>query len=425
VQQIAVAKEIGVHTCPRSKQLGTWTAWAVVVMAIGAPTTSRSYEQHANVVRAPNRSDNPQMFLDLFRQNKQARVLTTEVRFESAIGSVHGYLARPDVPEPLPAVLLISGEETLNEWMKENSRDLSGIGYVVLAVATNGRPAASRAEARNDAAELERPLTILSATIRWLRHRSDVLPGQVGVLGWSKAAEVALELSASCRLQACVICDGSLKVDRASLGGLRGTPVLIITAARNESARKALLRFEDGLRATHIVHRVRVFDGVGPGFMAAASDTPARKVADKAYFEIYEFLGKYVEDAPQTAVSAAPSNLAPSDEPVATIADIMRAVNDMRGVRGDLIKALEREPSNVQQWRRLRADAAVLAEAGKLLEKRTPPRGLLQHWREQSHSFAATATAAVTAADRRDYAGALRSVQTLNTHCATCHEQHR
>jgi dienelactone hydrolase len=375
---------------------------------------SHGYEQKVDGFQSPKDSEPPPLFLDVFRQNNEPRLLATEVRFDTVLGTVSGYLVRPDVREPLPAVLLISGEEKLNDWMRENAHDLSGIGYVVLAVATNRATASG---------EFERSLAQFSAAVRWLRRRADVLPAQVGVVGWSRGADMALELSAAVPLQACVICDGSLHADRALLGGLRGTPVLVVAAAKDKGTPEVLPRFEEALVANHIVHRVRVLDGVGAGFMTAGRDTPARKAADQAYFEMYEFLGKYVETSP--SVLAAKFSPGFADEPVATIADIMRAVNDAHGVRGDLIKALEQEPNSAQQWRKIRADAAVLAEAGKLLEKRTPPKGLRQHWLEQSRSFASTAAAAVAAAERRDYAGTLRSLQSLKTQCASCHEQHR
>jgi hypothetical protein len=91
--------------------------------------------------------------------------------------------------------------------------------------------------------------------------------------------------------------------------------------------------------------------------------------------EVYEFLGKYVEDAPRGAAPQPAPGTQPPKAPVATIADLMLAVNQPRGVRGTLTRALEQEPATQQQWDRVRANAALMAEAVRLLETRTPRRG--------------------------------------------------
>jgi dienelactone hydrolase len=402
--------------------------WTACVLSICLVAMSFAREKSANVLRPSDDSRSPPLFLDLFQQHKEPRVLATDIRFSSAIGPVSGYLARPDTTERLPAILLISAEEGLNDWMKENARDLCGIGYVVLAVASKSDSTrdSNKSSGPVDDPGFERTLAKLSAAVRWLRRRPDALPGQVGVVGWSKGGDLALALSGAAPLQACVLCDASLTADRAVIGGLRGTPVLVISAGRNAIARKVLPHLQRALDDAQIFHRVRIFEGVSPGFMNSGREGLALDAANKAYVEIYEFLGKYVEDSLQNSVFSVPhAHSGPSDEPVATIADIMRAVNDGGGVRGDLMKALEREPSNAQQWRRVRADAAILAEAGKLLEKLTPPRGPGRRWLEQCRSYAAVGAATVVAADRRDYSGAIRSMQTLKAQCTSCHEQHR
>jgi hypothetical protein len=151
---------------------------------------------------------------------------------------------------------------------------------------------------------------------------------------------------------------------------------------------------------------------------------PAAEAAGKAYFEIYEFFAKFVEDADIIADSRL-SRSDPAKEPVATIADIMRSVNQPMGVHGDLLKSLKAEPADRHQWQRVRADAALIAEAAQLLEKHDPPRGKHEPWLEQCRAFGLSAKAVVVAADRRDYPTALRSATALQTRCAACHAGHR
>jgi hypothetical protein len=148
----------------------------------------------------------------------------------------------------------------------------------------------------------------------------------------------------------------------------------------------------------------------------------SHEAAEQAWISIYEFLEKHVEDArpDHPAVDAATE-----PKPVATIADIMRGVNEPAGLRGTLSKALEQEPANPREWGRVRANAALIAEAGNWLERRTPPKGAPGHWKQQARAFTAAAQALVTAADRHDFPGARQGLQQLAAQCAVCHEQHR
>src|SRR5262249_25970535 len=145
-------------------------------------------------------------FLEVFQANQEPPVVTQEVSIQSAVGSVRGLLARPDTKERLPAVLVIPGKEGLTEWMKQNTRDLSGIGYVVLAV--DWRPDGPQQSPKSNREENlvnEHSLARLSAAVRWLRRRGDVFPDRIGVLGWTGGDE-ELALATSVPVQACVIC---------------------------------------------------------------------------------------------------------------------------------------------------------------------------------------------------------------------------
>jgi dienelactone hydrolase len=341
--------------------------------------------------------------------------VTRDIAFPTAVGRAAGYLARPDTAERLPAVLLIPGEGGLDDWMRENARDLSSIGYVVLAVERSRRGAVPA-----DLAD-EQTLAELSAAVRWLRRRPDVLPDRVGVVGWSRGGGEALAVAASMSLEACAVCDGPLAGEPALLNGLRRTPVLVLLGGEGRTAREALPAFRKALAGAVVPPRVRMYEGAGDGFMGPPGrEGYARHQADRAYVELYEFLGKYVEDAALAA--GVPS---PAEKEIASIADLMRAVNSPGGVRGVLIRDLEKEPATPAAWDRVRANAALVAEAGNLLGRRTPPKGSHSDWQEQARAFTAAAERLATAADRRDYAGARRGLADLAARCAVCHREHR
>jgi carboxymethylenebutenolidase len=348
-------------------------------------------------------------FLQLFNDHRQTPLAARDAAVASAAGRVSAYVVRPDTPERLPAVLIVPGDEGLNEWVKESAHELAEVGYVTLAV----DPPHDRAGAADEEAVLAR----LSAAVRWLRRRPDVLPERVGVVGWGSGAAKALSLAGSTSVQACVVCDGPVTAEPPVLAGLGRTPVLGLFAAGD-----AVPAFRKALDVVGVPHKVEGYDGARDGFLGPPGRPGyAHDVADRAWVEVYEFLGKYVEDAPLNHPAAAPGG----PNAIATIADLMRSVNQPTGVRGSLLRDLEQEPTTARQWERVRANAALVAEAGRLLQARTPPRGPPGHWSAEAAAYTAAAEQLVGAADRRDYTAARRSLDALGTCCASCHSRHR
>ena len=360
-------------------------------------------------------------FLEDFRARNAPAVVARAVTFASAVGQIRGYLARQDTREALPAVLVLHDAAGLGDWMKQSARELSSIGYVVLAVDLSKRvPPGGQSPGPAAALADEKTLADLSAAVRWLRRRPDVLPERVGVVGWGWGADQALALAATTPVQACVVCYGALADDAVLLAGLHTTPLLALVAGKD----RALPAFRKALDAARMRYRVRVFDGVAPGFMRGQPDAHAQ--AEEAWVEIYNFLGKYVEDAPANgATFAKAGSAAVTMQKVATIADLMRAVNEPTGVRGALVRALEKQPTERREWEAVRSHAALVAEAGELLQQRVPRKGAPAHWREQARAFSGAARAVVDAADRHDYAGARRALDALAERCAACHKEHR
>jgi carboxymethylenebutenolidase len=359
-------------------------------------------------------AQNPLMpFLEDFKAKNDPPILVKDVTIISAVEPVKAYLARPDSTEKLPAILLIHGEDGLTPWMKLNAREISSIGYVVLAVDLR-----HRLNAKSQTADEEKALAGLSAALRWLRRRPDVWPDRVGVVGWSWGGGMALALAATAPVPACVVCDGLLPDDPALIAGLERTAVLGIFSAQS----KADKMFGAALKGGRIAHAIHVYAGTKGGFMGPPEGKEyAGEAAEQAWFEIYEFLGKYVEDAGLPALPARPA----PEKPLAGIADIMRAVNQPEGVRGSLIQALKTEPADASQWKQVRAYAVILAEAGGWLENLKPPKGSQRHWREQTHDYRVRASRILAAADRHDYDAARQALEALGNQCAACHKQHR
>src|SRR5262249_56666065 len=95
-------------------------------------------------------------------------------------------------------------------------------------------------------------------------------------------------------LQACVFWDGPLADDAALFAGLRTTPLLVTVAGKERS----LPAFRKALEAAGIHHRIRLYEDVSPGFMTPQPGKQhAHTETEQAWVEVYNFLGKYVEDA--------------------------------------------------------------------------------------------------------------------------------
>ena len=73
-------------------------------------------------------------------------ILTEDVNYSD---DILGFLARPDIPDSYPGIVMIHEWWGLNENIKQMARDLASYGYIVLAVDLYGKePATTSDEAR-------------------------------------------------------------------------------------------------------------------------------------------------------------------------------------------------------------------------------------------------------------------------------------
>lgn len=329
-------------------------------------------------------------FLDEFKSVTDPEIVA---RVVPIAGAQRGYLARPDTKEKLPGVLLIGADDDRQEWYRLSAREISSIGYVVLAVEDRG-------------------LDKLRGAVRWLRKRDDVFPERIGVVGWGTGGEAALRLACDDKLQACITCDGVLAEDE--LARLR-TPTLGVFSRFDDAKAKRIDGFRAALKRAGVPGKVFSFAGVAEGFMGPpGSPKYSEREAEDAWLEIYEFLAKHVEDVGDNGTPASGG-----------IKEIMRSVNSPTGLRGLLIRSLEKEPNSDAAWKQTRALAAMVAQGASILERMTPRRGDQKQWREQASSFRAAAERVVSQTDRRNFQGARQAVDDLGNRCAACHKQHR
>src|SRR5262249_41488109 len=141
----------------------------------------------------------------------------------------------------------------------------------------------------------ERTTASVRSAAHRLKHRKDIFAEKIGVLGWGPMAACALKAASTESAQAVVLVDfdPSSANDKQLLADLRHTAVLIVHGRLENRDRLRRL-----LAGAQIEHRLFELEGAKAGFMDCRSgEAFDTKAADRAWFEIYEFVGKFVEDA--------------------------------------------------------------------------------------------------------------------------------
>lgn len=197
-------------------------------------------------------------------------VRTKTVSFPSGTEKVSGFLALPASRRPRWAIIAIHEWWGLNDWVKEQTRDLAAHGHIVLAVDLyRGEVAVKRAQARELKRSLPKRRAIgdLKSAFQYLTARADVDPQCMGSIGWSMGGSLAVRLAIhERRLAACVVNYGMppaspqeiQKINAQVLGNFgqldRGVPV-----------RKVRI-FENTLKAFNKSVDIRIYPHAGHAF---------------------------------------------------------------------------------------------------------------------------------------------------------------
>lgn len=121
---------------------------------------------------------------------KAKRILSEMVEFDNAGARINGFLCRPDVDEPRPAVALIPAIHGLNDYIKKIGLRLAEQGFASLAVDFHSRigvPDLSTREkllAAVDAMPDEQAVSDVLAGIEYLRGLDYIRGDAVGVMGF-------------------------------------------------------------------------------------------------------------------------------------------------------------------------------------------------------------------------------------------------
>lgn len=150
-----------------------------------------------------------------------AAVQPVEVSFPSGTETVHGLLYVPPTPGQHPAIVAIHEWWGLVDWVKDQSAELAGQGYVVLAVDLFRGRTASDAETAHELMRglpQDRGVRDLLAAVQYLHGLKQVDPRRIGAVGWCMGGGFAAQLAvADPDLKAVAINYGALPTDEAAL----------------------------------------------------------------------------------------------------------------------------------------------------------------------------------------------------------------
>jgi carboxymethylenebutenolidase len=196
--------------------------------------------------------------------------VTEQVEYRDPNGyTLMGYLARPDQPGPLPAVVVIQEWWGLNDHIKDVTRRLAGEGFVALAPDLyHGAVVSEPDEARKLVMELDMQAAVheIRHAISFLLSRAYVAGPEVGIMGFCMGGRLVLatarvdeRLGAAAAFYGSPLSPDSVSEVKAPLLGLYGAEDGGIPV---ESVRA----MEAALDQAGIEHEMHVYEGAGHAF---------------------------------------------------------------------------------------------------------------------------------------------------------------
>ncbi len=223
------------------------------------------------------------------------------VSYRAGKEPARGLLYRPGGKGPFPAVIVVHGDYGLTGWVKDAARQLSGAGYLVLAVDLYRGQAAGNLL---DAHILDRGLSDdqvqadFKAAVNYLAARHDVRAGALGILGFDMGGGYALDAAIrDPRLRAVVTCYGRLTTDAALLKALHASVLGIFAEKDQGIGPETIAAFRKAMKgAGKRVAGVHVYPGCEHGFldptMAAPPGVPVERFRKDAWSKIEAYLAE-------------------------------------------------------------------------------------------------------------------------------------
>lgn len=225
------------------------------------------------------------------------RTLKTQtVTFSSCLDRFTGFLVLANNPGRQPAVIAIHEWWGLNDWVKEQARNLATNGYIVLAVDLyRGKVTVNPLEARKLKRNLQEDHAIrdLKTAFDYLASRSDVDPRRISSIGWSMGGGLALQLAIhEPRLAACVVNYGPLPTESFDIQKICARVLGTFGSLDRGIPRDKVRVFEKQMKAAKKYVDIKIYDGAGHAFQNPSNKSGYRPEATAdAWFRTLTFLG--------------------------------------------------------------------------------------------------------------------------------------
>lgn len=229
-----------------------------------------------------------------------AAVKTETVSYKSGDETVNGFLAEPGGGGKHPAIIVIHEWWGLNDWVKQQTENFAGRGYMALAVDLyRGKTGSTPDEAHILMRGLpdDRGLRDLEAAFSYLAARPDVNPNKIGSIGWCMGGGWSIKLAENQpKLAAFVVNYGSLPTDPAIVAKIKA-PMLGNFGADDKGIPPESVRaFEGAMKSAGKTEDIKIYDGAGHAFQNPNNKDGYRPEATKdADQRIDAFFSKYLQ----------------------------------------------------------------------------------------------------------------------------------
>ena len=200
-----------------------------------------------------------------------AEVLGTWVTYKSGDDTVKAYLTIPEGKGPFPGLIVIHEWWGLNEWIQETAKELSGGGYVALAVDLYRGEAATSPEVAHELMRglpEDRAVRDLKAAYSYLRSRPELVNSKIGSLGWCMGGGYSLVAALNIpSLGAAIVCYGRLVTEKSEIKKI-SCPLMGIFGDQDRGIPPSSVKeFEKAARSLGKQVEVIIYPNVGHAFM--------------------------------------------------------------------------------------------------------------------------------------------------------------
>jgi len=242
----------------------------------------------------------------------------TNLRIPAGNGvEIPAYIARPNMPGPHPAVVMLHEFWGLNSSITEKADLLAQEGYVVIAPSMfreNTTSLLPRAIYQVVSTPVEQIHADADAVFKWLAVQPDVNAKRIAIMGFCFGGRTSLQYSLQQpQLAATIIFYGSVDVPPEKLTALSGPVLGIFGEADSSIPLDEVRAFESGLQTAGVPHQISIYPGQPHAFVESVAGIRAGGAQGQAWAELTTFLKENLLD---TDTSRRPTTPVIANEPM-------------------------------------------------------------------------------------------------------------